>query len=598
MSLSLLLFSVAAANPSDVYNNVVLDFTGPNCLYCQQMDPIVSRLQRQGYPIVKVDVTDKRHLFEQMNVTGMPTFVLIVDGREVTRRTGPMTPGELQRMCEQIPRHTNQPQNTAAAGGQPRPQAPDAATRAADDARSRFEFPFPARNEPAESLASNNGAAGAQPAAANPPPSNGLPSDWDRPVIRAQNTRTTPMPASPANAALASSARIRVRDNGGTVYGSATIIESRPGRTLLLTCGHIFRDLPETAEIVVDVFTGSQIEQYRGEVVNFDLESDVGLLAIATSDPLPASPVSSGKTAPPPGTQLYSVGCGGGDPPTRHDIRVTGFQRNTAPTYVECTGAPEQGRSGGGLFNEAGEIIGVCFAADAPRDRGLYASLPSVWRLLDRSSLSHLFRSSETPPARSADATAPAALANAGERPAGPSDEAPGVPLAGSAPPFAGIDAAAVDAGSDVEDQVAAVREALAHPEDTEVICVIRPRNRPAAASRIVVIHRASPKFVSFLTGELRQPRETARRVGFEEAGAPPEVGMASREAIAEDSFFSALRSEAEPFSHFQMVSAGKLASTPQPAVEGSRLSTNPAPSTHAEPYRRSAASRLPWPTR
>ena len=587
MSLSLLLFSVAAANPSSAYDNSVLDFTGPNCLYCQQMDPIVSRLQRQGYPIVKVDVTQRRDLFERMNVTGMPTFVLMVNGREVTRRTGPMTPGELQRMCEQIPRHTNQPQNPATASAQPRSPAPDAATRAADDPRSRFEFPFPAQGEQAETFASNDAPDATQPAADNAQPPNGSPSDWDRPVIRAQNTRTPRTPTSSTDAPLASSARIRVRDNGGTVYGSATIIESRPGRSILLTCGHVFRDLPETAEVVVDVFIGGQIEQYRGEVVNFDLDSDVGLLAIATADPLPTSRISSGKTAPPPGTQLYSVGCGGGDPPTRHDVRVTGFQRNTAPTYVECTGAPEQGRSGGGLFDESGEIIGVCFAADAPRDRGLYASLPSVWRLLGRSGLSHLFRSGETSPARSADATAPAALVNAGDLAGGVSDGAADGAASGSAPPFAGTADVAADVEPGAEDQLAAVREALANPDDTEVICVIRPRNRPAAASRIVVIHRASPKFVSFLTGELRQPRETARRVGFEEASTSAESGIDSRAEIAEDAFFSALRSEAEPFSHFQMVSARKLASAPRADVEGS-----------AEPYRRSAASRLPWPTR
>ena len=40
--------------------------------------------------------------------------------------------------------------------------------------------------------------------------------------------------------------------------------------------------------------------------------------------------------------------------------------------------------------------------------------------------------------------------------------------------------------------------------EQSEVICIIRPVNQPHAASRVVVINRASRKFMAYLTGEMK----------------------------------------------------------------------------------------------
>jgi thiol-disulfide isomerase/thioredoxin len=605
MNLSLLLVSVAAANPGS--DNVVLNFTGPNCFYCQQMSPIVSRLQRQGYPIRNVNVTNERPLFEQMKVTGMPTFVLIVNGREVTRRAGAITEAELKRMCAQIPRRSEgQPQPPAADPSAPTAPFPasGAAPTRGDDA-SRFEFPFPGAGEerrpeaPANAtFASPDPPAFADVAAAPA----GSPEDWDRPVIRAQNHQTPRGTAGSVDGPLAASTRIRIRDQKGTVYASATVIDSRPGRSILLTCGHIFRDLPRNAQIVVDVFVDGRPEQYLGQPLRYDLPSDVGLLAISTSDPLPVSPISASPAPPAPGEAVSSIGCGGGDPPTRRQVRVTGFQRNTPPTYVECTGAPEQGRSGGGLFNGRGEIIGVCFAADTSQDRGLYASLASVYRLLDASGLSHLCPQPRAVPDQLAGNAAPAEFAESADLAPGAfslSAEAAAAADAGDPPPFSADVASESPAPADSRgSQLAAAEQALGRPEDAEVICIIRPRNQPAAASRIVVIHRASPKFVSFLTGELRRPEETARRVGPDRSDdlegtdgsdASPEQfqrrNLIGIEAATVEQMLGSPGADGL-FSHFQMVSA-------RGTSRGADTRTAQRPAI--ERYRRSASSRIAW---
>lgn len=40
---------------------------------------------------------------------------------------------------------------------------------------------------------------------------------------------------------------------------------------------------------------------------------------------------------------------------------------------------------------------------------------------------------------------------------------------------------------------------------ESEVVCIIRPLNNPRGASRVVIINRASTKFLSQLSGELEQ---------------------------------------------------------------------------------------------
>jgi hypothetical protein len=46
--------------------------------------------------------------------------------------------------------------------------------------------------------------------------------------------------------------------------------------------------------------------------------------------------------------------------------------------------------------------------------------------------------------------------------------------------------------------------------EEMEVICIIRPVNQPKAGSRVVIINRASRKFMAYLTGESKdQPLTT-----------------------------------------------------------------------------------------
>ena len=134
-----------------------------------------------------------------------------------------------------------------------------------------------------------------------------------------------------------------------------------------------------------------------GKTIAYDLEGDVGLLSIATDAKLPASPVASLADEVQVRQSVYSIGCGGGETPSREDLFVTAINRYLGPDNIECTGEPLQGRSGGGLFDAQGDVVGVCVAAD-PRDkRGLYAGLKVIHNLLSEHNFAHLIPQSSPP---------------------------------------------------------------------------------------------------------------------------------------------------------------------------------------------------------
>ncbi len=403
---SVILVSAAALNAAG--DNVLLDFSATWCGPCQQMSPIVSRLKRQGYPIRKVDVDREPALARKYGIGSIPAFVLVVQGKEVARIEGMTSESRLRSLLAKIPRPS----------------------------------------EPAK-----------QP-----------PIPREKPVIRAKHDSREPAAtAATLVDPLAASVRIRVRNEGGANFGSGTVIDSRPGRTIVLTCGHIFRGLRQGATTEVDVFTGGRHETFVGNVVLYDTLSDVGLCAIPTDTTLPVSQVAATTARVAKGDHVFSIGCGGGDPPTKQQLRVTALNRYLGPDNIECSGVPEEGRSGGGLFNRSGEVVGVCIAADLRDRRGLYAGLSTIHKLLDQAKLSQLHQQ-------------PASLAKSLAR----SDE-PRTELA---------------AGSSAS--------------EAEVVCIIRPLDNPQAASRVVIINRASPKFVAYLTREIQsQPQPVMHSVRF-----------------------------------------------------------------------------------
>lgn len=505
-AVSLLLLSLTAADAGQPSSRgVLLDFTATWCGPCQQMNPIVSRLKRQGYPVRKVDVDRERGLAQKFNVRSMPTFILVVDGKEQNRIVGMTSESQLRRLLNQIPRGRKTPRQT-------RPESRNVATthprrnpRVAENDASKNSSKTPARRSPGFTFPLGKKSASERSPRREPA------------VIRAKLDQEDDAPEPPISVKeepLASSVRVRINNEDGVNYGSGTIIQSQKGRTVILTCGHIFRDLKPDAKIEVDVFTGNESQTFVGKTIGYDLEGDVGLLAINTDSALPTSSLG-GLGDVRRRESVYSIGCGGGDRPSREDLHVTALNRYLGPENIECTGVPRQGRSGGGLFNADGEIVGVCVAADPRDQRGLYAGTKVIHQLLKKHDFAKLLP--ESLPAK----FPVIAKTDANPRPKKDPKVAPPVKTTATK-------------GREIS-----LPAGLKTPGEAEVICIVRPLDQPKSASRVVIINRASSRFVSYLTQEIEdQPVPTMyQRIQEEQADeleAPPFAEFAEEESARE----------------------------------------------------------------
>jgi len=493
-------------------DGVVLDFTAPWCGPCQQISPIVSKLERQGYPIRKVDVDSNHDLVRRFNVQSIPAFILVIDGVEQERMTGgSVSEEQLKRLCSRIPKPAESKSVSPAApvsstpAASPAKSAPATGTDIKLAALPEVQFVPPKTAPPAEK------AAPAKPGFKLP----FISKKEEKPLaidqragaiprgkIYENQTLRAPVQGSP----LAASVRVRVKDSQGEDVGSGTIIDSRVGATFVLTCGHIFRNWDKSCVIEVDYFGEGKLQTFAGTRVYHNLEDDVGLISMNV-DPLPSCRVAPAGMKLYKGSPVISVGCSDGEKPTEQTLKITALNRYLGADNIECSGVPTQGRSGGGLFTRDGQLVGVCTAAAPHNKEGLYAGLKTVQRLLDHCTLAHLYR----PLGASRDQDQLAAdLLEEDE----PDTNDAGLEVADDSEPPEPRRSAKVTKKTESREgrkaitpaaagDEAEIREALEQAGEAEIVCIIRPIHQPRAASRVVILNRASRRFVAYLSDEL-----------------------------------------------------------------------------------------------
>ena len=82
---------------------VVIDVYATWCGPCKQMMPIVDELAKElaaTCKIVKLNIDEERDLAVQYNVSSIPTFVFIKDGKLVAKETGSMSKITLKNKIE------------------------------------------------------------------------------------------------------------------------------------------------------------------------------------------------------------------------------------------------------------------------------------------------------------------------------------------------------------------------------------------------------------------------------------------------------------------------------------------------------------------
>lgn len=483
----------------------LLEFSSETCGPCQQVAPVVAKLEREGLPIRSIDVNADQSLAQRYNITSIPAFVLVVDEKEVERNVGYQSEGQIRQMLGRIPQQSRDP----------------GSDRLAVDLGDEAPLPRPDVTEPVErrdaSIPRSNSEASQEesPRRLWPFPKKG--ASRTSPAIRGNSPEAAP-PADPPAQAIASdpmaaSVRIRVITGNSVVKGSGTVIESLAGRSTVLSCSHICRGATADTKVEIDLFRDGEPVTIVGTIVGTDPDADVGLISIPTDEAVAFCPVGSALVSPGMGAKVVSIGCGGGSEPTREQLRVTDVNKFSGPDTLICSGIPIQGRSGGGLFNQAGVLVGVCFAADSDEKTkkpcgGVYCGLKPIHALLAKHEMAHLIPSENSgsitaspessappatqwPPADSLGEEAP--LVSAEPK----SEEAPEAKALAveespkeSAKPFVVVPA-----------KTPAVEEFAA--DDAEVVVLIRGRSESSPSDKVILIHKPSRKFLQFLHGEV-----------------------------------------------------------------------------------------------
>lgn len=442
-----LLLAAALGNAN---STVLLEFTSPGCHACRAVEPTVRRLQQAGYPVRQVDFNRQPELARQHQVEAIPSFVLVAEGRVVDRLTGPASYDRLVQMFDRAPRavrpaaapRTSPPQN----GRQVRAQSPAAPERL--------------------QLASENPA----------------------------------RPRRPQGHALRATVRITVADRDARSRGTGTIIDSRGAESLVMTCGHIFRDSQGKGEISVEVFSDNGPQKVPGTLLMFEADKyDVALLSIrppVAIEPVPVAPRGFGLNV---ADVVFSIGCDHGADPSIRESRITSIDKYLGAPNIEVAGQPVSGRSGGGLFASNGALIGVCNAADPEDNEGIYVALPLLQWQLDQLGFQHVYDRRAAPEMLASHAPQPDRLQPIPPRqPAAIRGTIPVTPAGNLAV------TPAVNRGVTSGDVSAMNSAGTSAATDKEVICIIRSKRNPHGPSQVITLRDPSQQFLQRLDAESR----------------------------------------------------------------------------------------------
>jgi S1-C subfamily serine protease len=187
--------------------------------------------------------------------------------------------------------------------------------------------------------------------------------------------------------------RVRVEESNTVAHGTGTIVAVHGDEALVLTCGHLFRDMLPGSQLTLDLFAGTPKQvNLVAQLIDFKAnEEDIALLSVRLPVKLEPVPILPRSEAVQKGQGVFTIGCDHGNNPSRHDTKISNVNRYLGAANIEIVGAPAVGRSGGGLFDAQGRLLGVCNAACKEDNEGIYAGIEVVYQQLARIGHAHLF---------------------------------------------------------------------------------------------------------------------------------------------------------------------------------------------------------------
>lgn len=514
-----------ATNPPEVE---LLDFTASYCQPCQQMVPILQRMQKDKFPVRQIDISDEPELARRFNVDRVPTLVLMVQGKEAKRFIGLTDEAELRDQMNRAARRlaeTRERTDVAAAE-----LAPGLGAKSNNDsATAEPEVAADAASESKSSLKDVfRGIFGG----------NAKPTAMQFPTLRAQSPEATPSEMDGLLIAEAATVRVKVAGvsskDGKKIQdvGTGTIVYSAAGQAIILTCAHVFMDMStKEAKIEVEVFEDGKPLSYPASLIGGDHNSDLAFLKIQSTKMMPTVRLTAGAPSVAKDQNLVSFGCNGGADPTLLKTKIVDINRYNGPANLVCTVDPQSGRSGGGLFDANGSLVGVCSCADRKLKEGLYMAHAPIIELVKSLKLTSILA---TPaPTGGEDASSSfAEMLEGGDR----LNEKEPAPVKTPSEAIAGIEEPEFDAAADAGEVAESEPEvAVADEEETDElsdaplfnpseaprkkdgrtadivssttqsgpeITIVIDDKKPGSQKRVIVIPQASPWMLELLTGE------------------------------------------------------------------------------------------------
>lgn len=351
----------ASANQPHLYF-----FTSDGCAPCEVVKPSIARLAAAGYPTTTIHVRKQPKWAQHFKISRTPTVVLVQNDRAVGRREGMIRHDELLDWFKTI---NYQPPTEALLG------------------RSNLAHPKPASKAVGTKVVLDD-----QRTLGDRGTNNSLSDDtFDSPTMLDGTTQ----PSNRAESrAMAATVKLQVEDPEGISYATGTVIHTHKNESLVMTCGHVFRDSEGTGVIQAHYgFDQSTQRSGPGELIFYDADArDIALIVIKTEGrPLPTVEVASRSTIVSKGDSAFSIGCDNGESPTIRHTQIKNRAAYDGAIKYDIFGRPVNGRSGGGLFTPSGQIVGVCNAAVVDYDEGIYTALDTIHWQLAKVKLDHLF---------------------------------------------------------------------------------------------------------------------------------------------------------------------------------------------------------------
>lgn len=458
-------------------------FTSAGCAPCIQVKRNVAELAGEGYPVTTIDVNERPDWANSFRVTRTPTVVLVQANTVQGYQPGQMRLAEMKDWFARLGY---------------RPSQNNAATEVSAAPASQ------ARVRPAQTKVSLS-----QPRTPK--------SAASRAEFRSETMHNgTDRPANEIEAlALDSTVRLRVDDTGGSSYATGTAIHHHNGETLVMTCGHVFRESQGKGKISAEFgFASGRPIKVAGQLLDYDAgANDIALVVIQSGQhELPTVNVAISDSTIERGDRVFSLGCDNGEAPTIRNTAIKNLALYDGSLKYDIFGRPVNGRSGGGLFNDRGELIGICNAAAVEVDEGVYTALEVMHKQLAKTNLDHLFQPNRSPAARPATRIAANLDSNLNSsdmvpirRNARPDSRAASNSIA-TVPPARSFQSPATSPVQNVSFEQAVSNLA----SDQEVIITIRSRSNPLN-SRTITISDPTPKLLDYL-GNMSDGQSNQRR--------------------------------------------------------------------------------------